>query len=220
MTPQRCRRPCLTTPLATCHRDAKWNTVYLHAGGKFQSRCANILAKIIAAVRAADALEPSMQLLVRKRERDVGVRCVEYHQVQLSGALPEHTHMDRGSLVTVDILLSEPGIDFEGGEFGTLESDGQLLTHQFGGRDRPGDALLFVSHKYHCVQPVLKGRRRVLVIELWVGPDRDCEHRCNHPQACSMKLRPEEVEAIVAAGAGGGFTESVWNGTAWETARR
>jgi hypothetical protein len=163
-----------------------------------------------------------MQMLMRKQERDIGVRCVEYHQVQLSGALPEHTHMDRGSLVTVDILLSEPGVDFEGGEFQTLESDGTLLPHQFGGSDRPapGDALLFVSHKYHCVQPVCKGLRRVLVIEFWPGPDRECEHRCNHPQACSLKLGSEEVEAIAAAAADGGFTESVWNGTAWETARR
>ena len=207
--------------LQSCdHRDAKWNTIYLHAGGQFQSHCPDILAKIIAAVRAADAREPSMKMLVRKRERDVGVRCVEYHQVQLGGALPEHTHMDRGSLATVDILLSEPGVDFEGGEFRTLESDGTLLPHQFGGRDRPGDALLFVSHKYHCVQPVCKGLRRVLVIELWLGPDRDCEHRCNHPQACSLKFRPDEVEAIAAAAADGGFTESVWNGAAWETARR
>jgi hypothetical protein len=200
-----------------CRRDAKWNTLYLQANGHFQQQCPGVLAKIMAAVRAADAAEHTMQLLSGKRERDVGVRCIEYHQVQVGGALPERKHMDRGSLVTVDVLLSEPRVDFEGGDFCTLESDGALLLHKFGGRDRSGDALLFVSHKYHCVQPVQSGVRRVLVIELWLGPDRTCEHRCNHPKACSLEFRPEEVEAMTAAD--DSFTQSVWNGTEWETAQ-
>ena len=55
--------------------------------------------------------------------------------------------------------------DFEGGTFQTLEADGQLQPYQF----ELGDALVFVSHKYHCVAPVTDGRRRVLVTELYTG---------------------------------------------------
>ena len=41
-----------------------------------------------------------------------------------------------------------------------------------------GDALVFVSHKFHSVSPVTTGCRRVLVAELWHGPARECGHRC------------------------------------------
>lgn len=46
-----------------------------------------------------------------------------------------------------------------------MEVDGSLKQHQF----ELGDALVFVSHKYHCVGPVTAGRRRVLVTELFCG---------------------------------------------------
>ena len=55
--------------------------------------------------------------------------------------------------------------DFSGGTFQTLEADGHLKPYQF----ELGDALVFVSHKYHCVAPVTAGRRRVLVTELFSG---------------------------------------------------
>ena len=44
-----------------------------------------------------------------------------------------------------------------------------------------GDALLFVSHKPHCVAPVTAGLRKVLVMELWEGEERNCPARCNTP---------------------------------------
>ena len=79
------------------------------------------------------------------------MRCVEYHTVQPGGGLPDPKHHDIGSLLTVDILLS-PRAEFGGGTFSTLEADGELLPHRFGGRgegqERPGDALLFLSHKW------------------------------------------------------------------------
>ena len=37
---------------------------------------------------------------------------------------------------------------------------------------QPGDAMVFVSHKRHCVQPLRRGRRRVLVAEFWHGESR------------------------------------------------
>lgn len=32
---------------------------------------------------------------------------------------------------------------------------------------KPGDAVVFPSHKYHCVQPVKEGTRQVMILELW-----------------------------------------------------
>ncbi|KAH8092293.1 hypothetical protein JL720_5261 [Aureococcus anophagefferens] len=96
------------------------------------------------------------------------------HEVAAGGALPDPDHYDSGSYATIDVMLSAPGVDFEGGHFETLEADGSF--------DRPvfdrGDALVFCSHKKHCVRPVTKGTRRVLVLEVWFGPHRTCGHRC------------------------------------------
>ena len=42
-----------------------------------------------------------------------------------------------------------------------------------------GDAVVFASHKQHCVAPVVDGLREVLVAEAWVGPEKACAHRCD-----------------------------------------
>eukprot|EP00435_Cladocopium_sp_Y103_P034878 s2186_g9.t1 len=55
-----------------------------------------------------------------------------------------------------------------------MESDDTLHPHHFG----KGDALVFLSHKAHCVQPVTHGLRQTLVMELWEGEERCCNHRC------------------------------------------
>ena len=49
-----------------------------------------------------------------------------------------------------------------------------LKKHEF----KQGDALVFVSHKPHCVGQVRSGRRNVMVLEFWYGPERQCPHRC------------------------------------------
>ena len=41
-------------------------------------------------------------------------RVAEYHEVQVGGALPDPQHQDLGSILTLDIMLSQPGLDFEG----------------------------------------------------------------------------------------------------------
>ena len=48
------------------------------------------------------------------------------------------------------------------------ESDDTLHPHHFG----KGDALVFLSHKAHCVRPVTSGLRQTLVMELWEGEER------------------------------------------------
>eukprot|EP00913_Durusdinium_trenchii_P009592 g9012.t1 len=74
--------------------------------------------------------------------------------------------------MTVDVLLQSPDA---GGHFQTLERGQRLRKHRFD----PGDALIFLGHKYHCVTPVEAGCRRVLVVELWHGQERTCGHRCD-----------------------------------------
>ncbi|CAD7928677.1 unnamed protein product [Amoebophrya sp. A25] len=59
--------------------------------------------------------------------------------------------------------------------------------------NRRGDALLFVSHKYHCVQPVTRGTRRVLVLEFWRWPERRCGHRC---EVAAMRRCPREAPLV------------------------
>eukprot|EP00392_Amoebophrya_sp_AT5.2_P003034 g3039.t1 len=118
----------------------------------------------------------------------LNMRVIEYHrQVAPSPGLPDPWHYDQDSIFTLDILLSEAeGMAFEGGQFKTLEYDGNLQEHRFG---KQGDAVLFVSHKHHCVQPVTKGERRVLVIEFWPWAERSCGHRCEVAarRACPME---------------------------------
>ena len=48
--------------------------------------------------------------------------------------------------------------------------------------------VLFVSHKEHNVKPVTRGRRRVLVLELWQGDACSCPHRCCTRWGCQMAI--------------------------------
>jgi predicted 2-oxoglutarate/Fe(II)-dependent dioxygenase YbiX len=164
---------------------AAWETCYLHTGGAFHRHAAlqTVRERMLAAAIRVDA-EQEWGLLSSavSAVAPTSWRNVEHHTVLAGGALADPHHFDEGSLVTVDILLSSPGSDFTGGEFQTLErldEQGQrgnchMVTHAF----ELGDALVFVSHKKHCVAPVKTGRRCVLVGELWHGQERQCGHRC------------------------------------------
>ena len=108
------------------------------------------------------------------------VRVVEYHEYTIGGAVSDPKHCDSGSLVTMSVLLSDPR-DYTGGCFTTLELDGSVTEFA---DIRRGDGLLFVSEKWHSVQPVLSGhviqRRRWLPATLL-------------PAACRGTDRPYEV---------------------------
>ena len=58
-----------------------------------------------------------------------------------------------GSLITIDVMIGEPGVDFEGGTFITPNADGTASRHVVA----QGDAIIFLSHKYHNVEPVTRG---------------------------------------------------------------
>ena len=118
----------------------------------------------------------------------VNLRCAEYHTVTPPGNLAFERHYDHGSLITIDIMLSD-ATAFAGGAFATSEPGDYLLQHPF----EKGDLLLFLSHKYHCVSPVESGVRNVLVAELWEGDERipedgrcDLRHGARTPDSVSL----------------------------------
>eukprot|EP00658_Telonema_sp_P-2_P062910 TRINITY_DN51577_c0_g2_i1.p1 TRINITY_DN51577_c0_g2~~TRINITY_DN51577_c0_g2_i1.p1 ORF type:complete len:283 (-),score=47.76 TRINITY_DN51577_c0_g2_i1:27-875(-) len=108
---------------------------------------------------------------------EIEPRCVEFHEYSEATKTECPVHVDTGSLFTADVMLSPSG-QFEGGE---------MLGRQWqpGARhlDSPPpfehlDCLVFLSHKAHCVAPMTRGLRVVLVIEFWQRGACSGNHRC------------------------------------------
>lgn len=76
----------------------------------------------------------------------------------------------------------------------TLEPDGNLVPHEF----EFGDVMVFPSHKYHCVEPVENGTRRVVVVELWEGAEKKCAHRCEDPtEVCRYSKAHNNMDLMI-----------------------
>ena len=112
---------------AAAYRQGKWETAYLSTDGLFAKAMPELRARLIETAARVDA--DHWQLLPRA-VAPVVPRCVEYHTVEPGGSLPFPTHYDAGSLVTIDVMLSDSR-DFEGGEFRTLECDGTMRRYPF-----------------------------------------------------------------------------------------
>jgi len=170
-----------------------WSTWYLHTGGWFCETFPEICERLTQAVIDADHEHWGLfqRAPCASRLGRPVLRCVELHTVEPGGSLPHPEHIDLGSLWTLDIMLSDPGQDFKGGQFCTLEADGCLRRHEFG----RGDAVTFVSHKRHCGMPVTHGRRQVLVLEFWHGEQRNCAHRCCQRWGdCNSQVRDHAIQ--------------------------
>jgi len=147
-------------------RDSNHVYAFFHVNNLIDRELPHILEKILRTMAEADEwdlLEPGGH----------NVRVMEYHDYMPGGNQCDPHHRDGGSLVTMSIMLSDTS-EFTGGEFTTEEEDGEDIEYDF----QQGDALVFVSEKYHSVQVVETGRRRTLVTEIWSGArctiDRDC----------------------------------------------
>ncbi|KAL7539631.1 LOW QUALITY PROTEIN: hypothetical protein ACHAXR_010094 [Thalassiosira sp. AJA248-18] len=151
------------------HTDS-WKVLYLQHRNTFQRKLPALRKRILDMVRQVDK---SQNWCLFDNVDHVNIRVVEYHQMDEFGELSDPKHYDLNSLLTIDIMLSDDDA-FEGGDLQTQEADGTLKKHEF----KQGDALVFVSHKYHCVDRVRSGRRNVMVLEFWYGPERQCSHRC------------------------------------------
>jgi hypothetical protein len=145
-----------------------WRTTYLHSDDVFSTKMPTLVDKLLTAAAMVDRSE-GWGLLTGA----VQPRTIEYHEALRGGGLAQPDHFDGGSCVTVDIMLSDTA-GFSGGEFRTLEADGSLQQHTF----ERGDMLVFVSHKFHMVDRIHSGERRVFVMEFWEGDRRTCSHRC------------------------------------------
>lgn len=146
-------------------------------------RLPELHGRIFAAARAADA---ELWGGVLEGRHALNLRSAEYHTVLEEGGIAMGSHADHGSLITIDFMLSATD-DFDGGRFQTLEADGEQLAHVF----EKGDALFFLSHKYHGVSALEAGRRNIIVAEIWEGVARRCPQRCDNPWLpCYCNYRP------------------------------
>ena len=159
-----------------------WRTTFINQ--RLPEHLPDLWSRIMAAWRQADA--EHFGILEEEGRECLHLRSAEYHVVLPTGNLAQPKHLDYGSLLTIDFMLSDTS-EFEGGTFSTLEADGTLKEHIF----ERGDAIIFLSHKFHCVAPVTSGRRNVLVAELWEGLPRQCPRRCSDPFGpCYCKYEP------------------------------
>lgn len=166
-----------------------WVTTYVHTGGVFAAKFGPLRRRLVDAARAVDA--ESWRVLGADAG-GVNVRTCEFHRYGRGGALCAERHYDAGSLITMGLMLSRPGVDFDGGAFVTPEADGTVARHAYD----EGDLLLFVSHKYHNVEPVTRGARTVLITELWRGPEKACAHRCETLGDCDYTLGRARLAAL------------------------
>lgn len=96
--------------------------------------------------------------------RGLSIRVIELWEYEVGGGLTDAYHYDTDSIVTIVVLLSNRD-DFDGGDFRTFEAGEIHKTYAL----QQGEAVAFVSHKYHNITELTRGCRRSLVMELWQG---------------------------------------------------
>jgi len=170
--------------------DGTWKTTYLQTDHSFQQKFPILFKRLVDVARVADK-ENGWNIL----QEPIHARVIELHTLEPGAGLPEKKHHDFGSLVTVDVMCSERS-SFKGGELATLEENGQLDSHHF----EKGDAIVFPSHKFHCVGDLQEGKRQVLVMELWNGEERRCAHRCmKHLGECTYSVNQSRFELLATS---------------------
>ena len=208
------------------YADYSWKTIYVHTDNLFQRLMPQLFCKIKEKVLVVDK-DMDWGLTKNTPMEKINARTIEVHEGLIDGGLPNFHHFDGrtradffihfifidrrycvartfydtfyfnigGSLITIDIMLSKKG-DFEGGDFCTLEADGTLKKNAFD----QGDALIFISHKKHCVSQITRGRRQVLVLEFWEGQEKNCAHRCveRFNDQCKYSLLDSKFSSVIS----------------------
>lgn len=90
------------------------------------------------------------------------VRTIELHHYAAGGNLITPGHRDCGSELTISVLLSDPVVEYTGGDFVTYH-EGVPIAHTM----EKGDAILFPSEDLHNIASVTSGVRMSLVVELY-----------------------------------------------------
>ncbi|KAJ1627001.1 hypothetical protein T492DRAFT_596211 [Pavlovales sp. CCMP2436] len=166
--------------LADEAREPHWQVVFLQADHVLQRRLPLIARKLRDAALSADAAHWNATLGLGSQ---LGIRCAELHRQSRGGGLPDPEHRDHGSLITIDVMLSDIG-SFEGGSFTTFDADGRRVHHNF----PTGSALVFLSLKRHGVTPITAGERRVLVVEFWQGANVSAAGRDENQRWFGLEL--------------------------------
>jgi hypothetical protein len=172
-----------------------WQTLFLQSAQGFDERLAWLTTKLRDLATATSQSE-GWEIIERFEPSEVNLRVVEYHEYTSGGKLLDPEHCDHGSLVTIDVMLSDHAA-FTGGELCVIEGGDGNATDLVPQRFEQGDALVFVSHKRHCVQAVESGRRCVLVAEFWNGLARYCPCRCeaNWGKSCPCTTDTLDTDA-------------------------
>ena len=122
-------------------QEGAWRTNFLHSEGFFSDKMPALRDKLWQTVCRVDS--ENWDLFGQRDLESINFRTVESHKYGSGGKLSELGHYDSGSLLTLDIMLSEPGVDFDGGNF--------IFPNRDGSNYRPeicqGDAMVFLSHK-------------------------------------------------------------------------
>ena len=135
---------------------ASHEVLYFHRDGWLAREEAELQARLVSAMVRHAAWCPA--------DAELSVRCVELHRYTEGGSLPNPGHRDKGSVVTMSVLLSDPG-QCEGGTFVVWDDRGRPIEQPVG----QGEAVVFHSERVHNVSPVIDGERLSLVLELWTG---------------------------------------------------
>lgn len=141
--------------------------LHMHRDGYFARSRPALNGKLVSQMRMQSASRPGSW---GSPMLPLSVRCVEFHAYTVGAALMDPGHRDRGSTISMSVLLSDP-TKHDGGRFVTWEGAAPVV-HELG----IGDAILFPSEKVHNVSPLTRGVRNSLVIELWAG-DGNMLHR-------------------------------------------
>jgi len=88
-----------------------WRTTYLHTNGLFRSQMAAVHNKLRDAMFSVDAA--NWNQLNNRDPNDLTFRTVEFHEYWPGGQLSQDLHFDSGSIITADVMLEQPGQDFE-----------------------------------------------------------------------------------------------------------
>lgn len=140
----------------------------------FRNRAPDVLCKMLDfAIKtwedenwSGDASSPGPLYSIKGGVRSLSIRVVEHWEYFVGGGLVDPYHYDVDSVITIVALLVNSD-EFDGGTFRTNEADDTQQEHHM----NKGDAICFLSHKFHNIVPLSKGIRRSLVIELWQGGD-------------------------------------------------
>lgn len=155
------------------HGTALHNKFYLQAHSFVFEHAPLLVARMRKIMEEVDAKE--WRLL---EGETVKVRLLEYHTYLAGGGLTGkdfEKHFDGGSLLTMVMMISQggdsnPAAEYTGGRLRVGVNDwvtGEREEYVDGGLENIGDCVIFPSHKYHEVSPVLSGKRHVAVMELW-----------------------------------------------------